>query len=156
MIRSAAVGAEDQGESPSEPRAPHVRFGPDRRLRTAHEFRQAQAGAVRVQTEPFIVLLNKRKEADAPSRLGMIASRKVGNAVRRNRIKRLLREAFRTGLIRVPDGTDVVVICRSGLPHLSLRDVDQAFMQAQGRLRKALDKLGLGRPEEKTAPRARS
>jgi ribonuclease P protein component len=49
-----------------------------------------------------------------PTRLGMAISRKVGRAVRRNLIKRLMREAFRLNQHRFPDGLDLVVVPRKG------------------------------------------
>ena len=48
----------------------------------------------------------------AYSRLGITTSRKVGNAVRRNRWRRLLREAFRCHKATLPVGFDVVVIIK--------------------------------------------
>lgn len=60
---------------------------------------------------------------DAPSRLGVTVTRKVGSAVRRNRVKRLVREAFRLDPELVPAGIDLVVIAKDGAPTLALRDV---------------------------------
>jgi ribonuclease P protein component len=43
-------------------------------------------------------------------RLGLSASRKLGSAVTRNRLRRLLREAFRLSRSELPSGLDLVVI----------------------------------------------
>ena len=48
------------------------------------------------------------------SRIGLSVSRKVGNAVVRNRWKRLIREAFRLSREQLPTGIDLVVIPRRG------------------------------------------
>ncbi len=50
------------------------------------------------------------REVPGPTRLGIIASKKVGDAVRRNRAKRLIREAFRKHKHAFPPNVDLVVI----------------------------------------------
>lgn len=50
------------------------------------------------------------------NRLGITAGKKVGNAVRRNRAKRVIRQVYRENEIKMPLGIDIVIVARAGLP----------------------------------------
>jgi ribonuclease P protein component len=66
----------------------------------------------------LVVYVFPREEANdvSPARLGLSVSRKVGDAVTRNRVKRVLREQFARHASQLPPGVDVVVIARPGCP----------------------------------------
>ena len=69
-----------------------------------------------------LVLYVFPREESGPPRLGLSVSRKVGGAVQRNRVKRLLREAFALESDRLPPATDVVVVARQEARALAERD----------------------------------
>lgn len=72
-------------------------------------FRQGRSFAAR----ELVLYVFPRGEA-TDSRLGLSVSRKVGGAVERNRVKRVLREAFAHESQRLPAGTDAVIVARQG------------------------------------------
>lgn len=92
------------------------------RLRRRAEFLEVQQGGTKHHGKHVFVVARRRADAASPGRLGITVTKKIGNAVVRNRIKRLVREWVRLhGWI--PAGWDVVVIAKEGAAgQLHLRD----------------------------------
>jgi ribonuclease P protein component len=118
------------------------RFLPSDRLRKRFEFRLVRDGARRVHTKSFVLLV--APPATDRVRLGITVSRQVGKAVRRNRIKRLVREVFRQHRELFPDQADVVVIAKNSCDVTSLSEVHAEFAQAAQALRSARGKRRTG------------
>ena len=89
---------------------PDQRFLPEYRIRRGIDFRRAYQRRCSAADERIIVY--GRCNGLAHPRLGISASRRLGNAVVRNRWKRLLREAFRLTRSELPAEMDLIVIPR--------------------------------------------
>ena len=123
-----------------------MRFGRDRRVRRRADFVRIQKTGRAVRTRHFVLLVAVREER-GPSRLGIVAARTVGNAVARNRVKRLCRESFRLAPELLPAGVDLVVIAKPGAADLGLRDVQAEWSGVAPRLAAECKKVLQPRPE---------
>lgn len=86
-------------------------FPKTHRLRNRFEFLRVQNTGFKVSSHDFIALA---LENHTPvTRLGLTVSKKVGNAVVRNRIRRHLREGFRRQQYAWPPGLDIVLIAKN-------------------------------------------
>jgi ribonuclease P protein component len=101
-----------------------------RRVRKRAEFERIQREGERVNTRRFVLILSRQLEATLPSRLGVTASRRVGNAVVRNRAKRVVRDAFRATADLFRDGVDLVVIVRAALGDTRVGEVADEWRAA--------------------------
>lgn len=105
-------------------------FGKERRIRKRSEFLRVQQTGLRATSKHFVLLIAAGPVTGAPSRIGIVATKKVGDATMRNRIKRLCRECFRLWPGFLPDGIDLVVIAREGADALTLEKVRAEWQRA--------------------------
>ena len=94
------------------------RFPRASRLRQRRDFQRVERSGKRVGGAHFVVFVQPR--SGPGRRLGVTVSRKVGGAVTRNRVKRLVREVFRRRMLTLLPG-DTVVIARTGAGKLLYR-----------------------------------
>ncbi|MFH1726242.1 MAG: ribonuclease P protein component [Elusimicrobiota bacterium] len=107
------------------------KFGPEARLGGSDMERVFSEG--RKYLRPDLVFWHRpRAEAEdagrAGPRLGISVSRRLGTAVRRNRIKRLLRESFRLNRHRIRPDSDIVVYPRIGCRWTGFADAETALL----------------------------
>jgi len=109
-MASAATGAA-MGATVEEPTGPFRRSD---RLLDSRDFRRVSRSGWRIAGEAFVMLVARPGPGAEPAgrRLGISASRRVGNAMVRNRVKRGVREWFRVRRHDIPRGIDIVVIAR--------------------------------------------
>lgn len=81
---------------------------------------------------PLCILLSKAGETEA-SRFAFVASKRVGKAVVRNRVRRLLREAVRLHIGEIQPGWDCVWIARPQLSQATFAEVETAVLQLLAR-----------------------
>jgi len=94
-----------------------------RRLSRSAEFERVYKQG-RSKANRYLVLYAFPREegSDEGPRLGLSVSRRVGGAVDRNRVKRVLREAFWAEAERLPEGSDYVVVARPDSRGLAERE----------------------------------
>jgi ribonuclease P protein component len=117
------------------------------RLRKRFEFRRVRDLGRRVHTDSFVLLVAPVLAGEvATARIGLTVSRKVGGAVRRNRVKRLFRELFRTRRELFPAGCDVVAIARDRCAVQTLGALSREMETAQPALSRAAREAHRQRP----------
>ncbi len=117
------------------------RFSRRYRLRSTSDFDRVYRG--RCSVSDALLLVYVRRNELEHSRFGVSVSRKVGNAVERNRWKRLLREAFRLSRGELPAGIDIVAIPRPA-SEPALRPLMKSLARLTARAAEKLDRPSRG------------
>jgi ribonuclease P protein component len=97
------------------------------RLKQSTEFMRVRRFG-KSYAHPLVVLI-VLPVLDKRIRIGVIAGRSVGNAVQRNRAKRMLREAVRTPLPKIKPGWNIILIARKPIQNAVLTEIKIALHQ---------------------------
>ncbi len=98
------------------------------RVRKRSEFQRTYEEGTKVVRRPLVLFARRNDLGE--TRLGVTATRKIGNAVVRNRAKRLVRQAFRLVRGELAPGWDLVVVVRPGLLGQTASELEQVLVEA--------------------------
>ncbi|HEU5397400.1 MAG TPA: ribonuclease P protein component [Verrucomicrobiae bacterium] len=112
---------------------PRLKFGRAMRIQQGRDFSRVRQDGQRLVHGCLIANWRKLPE-DSTSRLGVVTSAKIGNAVVRNRARRLFREAFRRHQHDFSGPIDLVLVARASIAGRAFADVEKDFLTT---LRKA-------------------
>jgi len=110
---------------PDEP--PRLKFSRAMRIKQGRDFSRVRQEGQRLVLGCMIANW-RRLPAESSHRLGVVTSGKIGNAVVRNRARRLLREAFRTHQHDLLQPVDLVLVARASIVGKAFGDVEKDFL----------------------------
>ena len=110
-------------------------------LKQNHEFRRLYSKGRNAASPYFAVYC--RRTGRPYSRLGLTTGVKLGNAVKRNRVRRRMRELYRTNESKLRPGYDIVMVARTRAIFARYRDLESSFLRL-------MKKLELTLPREET------
>ena len=110
-------------------------------LKQNHEFRRLYSKGRNAASPYFAVYC--RKTGRPYSRLGLTTGVKLGNAVKRNRVRRRMRELYRTNESKLRPGYDIVMVARTRAIFACYSDLESSFLRL-------MKKLELTLPREET------
>ena len=113
------------------------------RLRKRREFLEVQHEGRKIHSRDLLILVCSR--ADTSQRVGITVSTKVGGAVQRNRVKRVLREVWRRHHRVLPEGLDVVMIAKRTAVDATLAELTVQFEELGRRLARGDARWSVGR-----------
>ena len=109
-----------------------MRLRAEQRLRRQRDFRTARERGRRIDCGGFTLWYVRRAgEELAHPRTGVVASTAaVGNAVKRNRAKRRLREVFRRNQMLVPTSVDLLMVAKRSMELAPFAEIERGFVEA--------------------------
>lgn len=90
------------------------------RLLKRAEFLTTSKQGEKLYTDCFIVFIFKKK---SNNRIGIVVSKKIGNAVKRNKIKRIIREYYRHNKSKISGPKDINIIAKKQISLFSNKEI---------------------------------
>jgi ribonuclease P protein component len=107
-------------------------LAPRERIRKKKEFSVLYKKGCRYKSKYFSLI--GLSNALTYSRVGVVASRKVGDAVARNKAKRWMRELFRRNKDLFPQPVDVLIVATAAMKEASWAELREDYLQAAGKI----------------------
>src|SRR6516162_9513025 len=105
-----------------------LRFSRSSRLQRAAEFKLVRAFG-KTWTGTHLIMAVLYREADLPSKIGIVTTKRLGRAVVRNRIRRRIREIFRLNQHQLRRGHWVVTIARTSSAFASYQELERDWLR---------------------------
>lgn len=109
------------------PASPALLLPRARRVKQGRDFARLKSQGRRL-TRGCLIANWLEVAAGRPSRIGVITTKKIGNAVVRSRARRLLREAFRLHQLELKQPLDVVLVARFSIVGKKLAEVEADYL----------------------------
>ena len=103
-------------------------------IKKNEEFRRIYRSGKSCANDSLIMYVLKQEDNTDNKRIGISASKKIGNSVVRHRIARVLRECFRLHRDELKSGYDIVVIARQPAAAMGYEDMSRAFLDLCSRM----------------------
>lgn len=103
-------------------------------IKKNEEFRRIYRSGKSCANDSLIMYVLKQEDNKENKRIGISASKKIGNSVVRHRIARVLRECFRLHRDELKSGYDIVVIARQPAAAMGYEDMSRAFLDLCSRM----------------------
>jgi len=117
---------------PQTPDPSRLRLGRKSRLGQNRDFTRVRQQGQRLAQGCLIANWNRLPDGAAP-RLGVVTSRKIGGAVERSRVRRLLRESFRQHQHELSQPVELVLVARPSIAGRGFAEVEKDLLTALNR-----------------------
>jgi len=104
------------------------KFSKKERLNRNKDFQRVFKEGKKVWVNSILLMLYLSNELGI-KRIGIVVSKKIKKATKRNRVKRLIREIFRKNKEFFPEGCDFIIIPHPKMAELSLAEVKAKFLE---------------------------